>query len=198
MSTATLLDKKADTARIEAGKLMLECRKRVEAGEAGDDYKTDFWSWFGVYVKGRSRKDAEKVMRLASAPDPMAAAAEERRKARESMAEMRKQRGANVSSNAAAYVSGKKREKTEREVQSYDSQVKDYIQAIKSFDKATTVALTALRKFSPEARPFTIRKLKAALANADKLITALGAVEVEVEVEQHGEHVNGANGKAAA
>jgi hypothetical protein len=58
-----------------------------------------------------------------------------------------------------------------------------------SFDKATTVALTALRKFSPEAIPFTIRKLEAALANADKLITALGAVEVRPDEQR--EHING-------
>src|SRR5262249_15765514 len=96
MSTATALDKKADTARIEAGKLMLECRSRVVAGEAGDHYKTHFWLWFDANVKGRSRNDAAKVMALASAPDPMAALEEERRKAREGMAATRQRRSSNV------------------------------------------------------------------------------------------------------
>jgi len=201
MSTATALDKKADTARIEAGKLMLECRSRVVAGEAGDHYKTHFWLWFDANVKGRSRNDAAKVMALASAPDPMAALEEERRKAREGMAATRQRRSSNVREMSAeeierearvnAYIEKRERERIERGLQSYDRQVKDYLLAIKSFDQATAVALTALRKFSPEARAFTKRKLKAALDHADELITALSEID-----QRH--HVSGANGKAAA
>jgi hypothetical protein len=167
--------------RTRAAIVLAEMRQRVEAGEAGD---ISWWDWFDQNVQ-RNRRDAEKLLKIASAEDPEAAAEEERRKAREGMDATRKRRAANVSHRW-------KREKVEREIQSYDSQVKDYILAIKTFDRATAVAMTALRKFSPEARPFTIRKLRAALAHAERLMAALG----ESEADQCREH-NGVNGRAA-
>jgi hypothetical protein len=191
--------------RTKAAFVLAEMRQRIEAGEAGD---VSWWSWFDKNVQ-RSRKDAEKLLAIASASNPEAAAAEERRKAREGMAEMRKRRAANVSAKMSAeqlerkarveaIFEKRKREEVERGLQSYDRQVKDYLVAIKAFDQATAVALDAIRKFSPEAKSFTIRKLKAALAHADELIAALGKVDVEIEVDQRREHVNGPNGKAAA
>jgi hypothetical protein len=74
--------------RLEAGTMLVSLRERVEAEGL------DWWSW----AKGRfdrSRKDIEKVMRLASADDPVAAAAKERANAK---AGMSRARGANVSS----------------------------------------------------------------------------------------------------
>jgi hypothetical protein len=209
MSTATILDKKSDIARIEAGKLMLECRKRVEAGEAGDQYRTDFWAWFAVKAKGRSRKDAERVMRLASAPDPMAALGEERRKARESMAEMRKRRGANnadVSSEeierearVKAYIEERNREEIKRNNNTYNRQVADLFNWLTDGKEIVPAATNAIEKFAPEAKPMAKRRIKDTISRLETLFAALsGRPVIEVEGEQQHEHANGANGKAAA
>src|SRR5262249_50310562 len=159
--------------RLAAGLRLLELRERVEAGEAGD---ASWWEYYDKHLSTyRSREDAEKLLAIASAEDAGAAAEEERRKACESMAEMRKRRAANngdVSgtptdewlereARVEAILNERKREKMERDIQRYDSQVKDYLVAIKTFDQATAIAIAALRKFSPEARTFTKRKLKA-------------------------------------
>jgi hypothetical protein len=68
-------DRKAESCRLYAGKLLLALRQRIEAGEAGEG--VNWWQWYeSKFV--RSRKDAEKVMRLASAEDFEAAEAKEK------------------------------------------------------------------------------------------------------------------------
>src|SRR5262249_20312160 len=84
-------DSKASKARIEAAKALLELRHRIESGEAG---AITWWQWFKEN-SDRSRGDAEKLLAIAKAEDPEAAVEEERRKAREGMAEMRRRRTAN-------------------------------------------------------------------------------------------------------
>jgi hypothetical protein len=76
-------DKKAYRARIAAGQLLIALRKRIEAGEAGAG--VNWWEWYASKFV-RSRKDGEKVMRLAAADDPEAAAEEERAETRERVA----------------------------------------------------------------------------------------------------------------
>ena len=80
---------------ISAGKQLVELQARVDAGEAGKGVK--WWSWYGEHFPDRSRRDAERVMRLASSDDPQAAADEERTKAREGMAAHKKEVATNVS-----------------------------------------------------------------------------------------------------
>jgi hypothetical protein len=84
-------EKKAYSARIYTGQLLLELRARIEAGEAGDNI--NWWEWHEAKFV-RSRRDAEKVMALAKADDPEAAHEQEKAKAREGM---RQRRAANVS-----------------------------------------------------------------------------------------------------
>ena len=76
--------KKVDNFRISAGKQLVELQARIEAGEAGKGVK--WWSWYAENFKSRTKRDAQKVMALAKADDPEAAAEEERTKAREGMA----------------------------------------------------------------------------------------------------------------
>ena len=87
--------KKLDDHRITLGVLLNDLRARVDAGEAGKGVK--WWSWYGEHFPDRSRRDAERVMRLASSDDPQAAADEERSRAREGMAAHRKKIATNVS-----------------------------------------------------------------------------------------------------
>ena len=61
--------KKAAGNRIAVGKTLLELKTRIEAGEVG---QVRWWDWYGTRF-ARSRRDAERVMELASAPDPVAA-----------------------------------------------------------------------------------------------------------------------------
>ena len=61
---------KAESSRIYAGKLLLSLRERIEAGEDGEG--VNWWEWYEAHFV-RSRKDAEKVMRLARSEDPEAA-----------------------------------------------------------------------------------------------------------------------------
>ena len=69
--------------RLVAGQRLLELRQRVEAGEAGDA------SWWDLYdqrlAQFRTRKDAERLMRMAASDDAEAAFEAERTKARERM-----------------------------------------------------------------------------------------------------------------
>ena len=55
---------------LQAGWRLLELRKRVEAGEAGD---VGWWEYFETKFAGhiKSRKYAEKLMRWAQANDPV-------------------------------------------------------------------------------------------------------------------------------
>jgi len=75
-------EKKAYSSRIYAGQLLNALRKRIEAGEEGDGVK--WWEWYGIKFV-RSRRDAERVMKMARAENPEVAAEEERAKAREGM-----------------------------------------------------------------------------------------------------------------
>ena len=65
--------------RLAAGQLLLRLRQRIEAGEDGD---IAWWDWFEENIE-RSRKDGERLMRIASAEDPKAALEVERAKDRE-------------------------------------------------------------------------------------------------------------------
>jgi hypothetical protein len=75
---------KVDQYHISAGKQLFELQARIEAGEDGEGVK--WWSWYAEHFKNRTRRDAQKVMKLARADDPEAAAEEERTKARDGMA----------------------------------------------------------------------------------------------------------------
>jgi hypothetical protein len=88
--------KRADRARINAGMMLNDLRKRVEAGEVGENI--DWWEWYDDRFV-RSRKDARKVMNLASAEDPDAALAAEQEANREAKARER-QKGADVSASS--------------------------------------------------------------------------------------------------
>jgi hypothetical protein len=70
------------SARIQAGRVLLELRRRVEAGEAGPG--VNWWEWFEARDFGRGRKDAEKLMRIAGSDDPEAALAKEHERVRKS------------------------------------------------------------------------------------------------------------------
>jgi hypothetical protein len=70
-------DNKARHHRLNAGRMLLDLRRRVE-GEGTNDW----WKWQeGKFA--RSRKDIEKLMRMAKADDPEAAAELERTQTRE-------------------------------------------------------------------------------------------------------------------
>ncbi|MCX7313799.1 MAG: hypothetical protein NTV56_19290, partial [Alphaproteobacteria bacterium] len=73
---------RAARARVRRGQLLLALRERIEAGEAGD---VGWWRWYTAHI-ARSRRDGEKVMKIARGADPEAAAAAERTANRESVA----------------------------------------------------------------------------------------------------------------
>jgi hypothetical protein len=106
--------KKLDDHRITLGVLLNDLRARVGAGEAGKGVK--WWSWYGGHFENRSRRDAERVMRLASSDDPQAAADEERTKAREGMAAQRKKIATNVSRDSQPASAPEGYRHTEEEV----------------------------------------------------------------------------------
>jgi hypothetical protein len=89
--------RKLTSSRVCQGQLLLDLRARVEA-DGGD-----WWKFFDDQFAGfhRSRKDAEKVMRMAAAEDPEAAHEQEKAEAKE---RMRRVRGANVRSTADVMV----------------------------------------------------------------------------------------------
>lgn len=93
-------DRKTERCRLAAGQMLVELRKRIESGEAGPG--VEWWRWYEDSGFVRSRKDAEKVMKLASANDPEAAHEEEKAKAREGMRRTRAAAAANVSGRQAA------------------------------------------------------------------------------------------------
>lgn len=76
--------------RLAAGQKLLELRARVEAGEAGEG--VSWWEWFEAADISRSRKDAEKLMRMARADDPDAAHEAEKSERRERHAQMERRR----------------------------------------------------------------------------------------------------------
>jgi hypothetical protein len=65
-------DQKIGMARIECGRTLLELRRRIEDGEVGDLAAVDWWGWYEDNFT-RSRRDAERLMAIASAEDPVAA-----------------------------------------------------------------------------------------------------------------------------
>jgi hypothetical protein len=74
-------DQRGESCRVKAGKLLLDLRARIEAGEAGE---VIWWKWFADHSV-RSRRDAERVMKLARSDDPETSAETERETAREGM-----------------------------------------------------------------------------------------------------------------
>jgi hypothetical protein len=81
--------KRAET-RLASGVLLLELRKRIEAGEGGN---FTWWEWYKNNLTSvRSRRDAERLIALVSEDDPVAAAEEERKKKRTAMRALREQR----------------------------------------------------------------------------------------------------------
>jgi hypothetical protein len=58
------------SARIECGRLLNELRERVEAGEVGE--LATWWEWYDDHFT-RSRSDAQRLMAIAAAEDPVAA-----------------------------------------------------------------------------------------------------------------------------
>ena len=87
----------ATRCRLEAGELLLALRQRIEGGEAGEEWRANWWGWYKTQPFIRSRADANKVMALASADDPSAAHAEEKTAARKSMRRLRSGANKNVS-----------------------------------------------------------------------------------------------------
>ncbi len=78
--------KKADRARIHAGRLLIALRKRIEGGEVGEN--VNWWKWYEENF-ARSRRDANRCMKLANAENPEAAHDEEKANAKKSMAKSR-------------------------------------------------------------------------------------------------------------
>jgi hypothetical protein len=94
LNLAMLAHNESHHHRLDAGRMLLELRARVEAeGE-------HWWTWReGKFDRGR--KDMEKLMRLASADEPEVAAQAERVEAQLRMKRVRTN-GANVRSKAGA------------------------------------------------------------------------------------------------
>jgi hypothetical protein len=91
------------SARIECGKLLLELKARIEAGEAGD---VRWWDWYGQRF-ARSRGDAEKVMALAAADDPQATYEQAKAANRKANVEYRERRRSQEQTAVPLTVSGK-------------------------------------------------------------------------------------------
>jgi hypothetical protein len=89
--------KRADRARIRAGKLLIELRQRIEAGEAGQGIK--WGKWCGENI-ARSKRDINRCIKLAQAKDPEAAHDEEKTEAVERMQKNRDER----SSHPVQYI----------------------------------------------------------------------------------------------
>lgn len=61
-------EKKTQSLQIEAGKLLLELRGRVDAGEIGE--QATWWEWFEDNFRRISRRTAERYMQIARDEDP--------------------------------------------------------------------------------------------------------------------------------
>jgi hypothetical protein len=96
MYDATHYKAQSHKARVEAGQTLLELRQRVERGDEGPDQK--WWSWFDANVDG-NRSYAEKLLKIAGAPDQEAQEAEAERQAKRNREAVQKHR-------ATSYVRG--------------------------------------------------------------------------------------------
>ena len=103
-------DNKAHRARLAAGTMLLSLRKRIEEGEAGEGL--EWWPWYASKFV-RSRKDAERLMRIASAEDPEAALLEEREKTRLAVAKHRDKKAAELTVSSKPAKPAKRRSKEE-------------------------------------------------------------------------------------
>ena len=83
---AATSQRRADKHRLQAGQLLLQLRQRIESGEEGNGI--DWWPWCEQHIE-RSRKDCEKLMRIASAEDPEQALEDERERVRLAVADHR-------------------------------------------------------------------------------------------------------------
>jgi hypothetical protein len=90
-AAATSDTKRAERARVRTGKLLIELRDRIEAGEAGDG--KPWWKWFTENI-AIGRSNAKQCMRLAKAKDPNAAHDKEKEDAKERMQNIRAERSA--------------------------------------------------------------------------------------------------------
>jgi hypothetical protein len=68
----------ARLSRIRVGQMLIELRRRVDNGEAGEG--VHWWSWYQEHFT-RSRKDAEKIMRMVAGGPEHAIERHEREKA---------------------------------------------------------------------------------------------------------------------
>jgi hypothetical protein len=82
MTLAMFASNKAHHHRLDAGRMLNVLRKRIEA--EGHDW----WKWHNDHF-ARSKRDAQKLLAMASADDPEAAAEKERDEARQRMAKSR-------------------------------------------------------------------------------------------------------------
>jgi hypothetical protein len=85
MEKAEQSAEKARQQRVSAGQLLIEARRCVDDGEAGD---TTWTEWVRNNIK-RSLRDCQRVMKIAGAPDPDAVLAKEHEDARVGMARSR-------------------------------------------------------------------------------------------------------------
>jgi hypothetical protein len=94
---------------LETGRLLLQLKQCVDAGEVGE--LAIWWEWYADnFPKGRSQSDAQRLIAMASAPDPETAEQEARAKNRQHQKthrELRRRMFATIRSSDAgrAYVS---------------------------------------------------------------------------------------------
>jgi len=81
---------KAHSARVECGMELLALRARIEAGEAG---QINWWNYYQQKFT-RDRRDAERIMAIASAENPQAAHEAEKAATRQRMQAFRARTGA--------------------------------------------------------------------------------------------------------
>jgi len=88
---------RAEHARIEAGRLLIEAREQVDAAHRAHGSRSMWAAWCEVHVPGRSLRDIRRVMKMAGAADPAAAHEAEKAANRAS-----KQRTSDVRSTTAS------------------------------------------------------------------------------------------------